>query len=163
MTIKRTLPLWMFLVSILGLTVTFALVVVAIVRIDQRDEREDDQEALDLNYLNCLRGNEVRYGQIENELEPGTPIDLTILPSVQGAPEWFRDVAAELKTLSEMAASSEPAPGSRADRRIARIAAQIRDCEREWAGHTTGLRLPHEPTPPPRILERYGATPEVNL
>lgn len=141
---KRNVPLWQFLVSILGLTLVFFMVVVAIVKIDHREEREDAQQDMDQSYLSCLRGNEIRQVQIENEGEPSRPLDLTVLPSVQHAPQWFQDVVAELKQASEYAASQPIDPNSRTGRRIARIKQQVRDCESEWRTHTPGLTLPHE-------------------
>lgn len=142
---NRAVPLWQFLVSIGGLSVVFALVVVAIVKIDERDQREDDQEELDLNYLNCLRGNEIRRVNIENESEPGQPLDLSQLLSGD-EPKWFTDFVERLKATSDAAASAPIDPNSRTGRRIARLQAQLRDCEMEWMGHTPGLRLPHTST-----------------
>jgi hypothetical protein len=145
MTSQRTVSLRAFLGAILGLSAVFALVVVAIVKIDERDEREDAQAEIDLNYLNCLRGNEVRQVQIDNEREPGQALDLT--PLLAGdEPEWFVAFAERLKTFSAAAATRPIDPASRTGRRIARIEAQLRDCEVEWPQHTAALVLPHTTT-----------------
>lgn len=153
----RTIPLWAFIAALVGLTGVFVVTMALIVSIDRRDEREDAQEELDLNFLNCLRGNELRFGLIANEMEPATPLDLTVLPSVRAAPSWFLDVTAEIKALGEAAQTRVlPEPDSRTERRVVRWVKQVRDCEKEWAGHTPGLRLPHEETPPPtELLEHY--------
>lgn len=111
---------------------------------DGREEREDDQRELDVNYLNCRRGNEVRQTQIDNESEPSTTV-LDLTPLLGGSePQWFIDFTERLKAISQAAAGAPINPDSRQGRRIARLEAQIRDCETEWAGHTPGIKLPHE-------------------
>lgn len=137
---KRTVPLWQFLVSIGGLTLVFALVVLAIVKIDQRDEHEDAQEELDINFLNCLRGNELRIFIRDNVVEPafgGGTLDLT---QVAG----FDDLDPAAQRFFENVAIVSAARPSPKDQIVEDLTGQIRDCEGEWAGHTPGVKLPHQ-------------------
>lgn len=137
---NRAVPLWQFLVSIGGLTVVFALVVIAIVKLDARDEREDAIEELDINYLNCLRGNELRLFIRDKVVEPafaGGGLDLTTVPGFDDLPaktqDFFRNVA--------LISASRPSPKAQI---VADLTDQLRDCEGEWAGHTPGIKLPHQ-------------------
>jgi hypothetical protein len=119
----------------------FVLVLWVQSSVESRSDRRREQETADQNYTGCLRGNEIRRGNIENEQEPGTILDLTLLPSVQASPQWFQDVTAELKALSQAAASQPIDPTSQKGRRIARLQASIRDCDAEYPDHTPGLAL----------------------
>jgi hypothetical protein len=108
---------------------------------EDRSDRKREQETADQNFVGCLRGNDIRQGNIENEKEPGQVLDLTLLPSVQASPQWFRDITIELKGLSEAAAKAPIDPNSAKGRRIARLQASIRDCGAEYPDHTPGLAL----------------------
>lgn len=142
------------IVALMALQVlAFGLILWVQASSESRSDRKQEQETTDQNFMGCLRGNEIRRGNIENEKEPGTILDLTLLPSVQAAPQWFQDVTAELKALSEAAASQPIDPTSQKGRRIARLRASIRDCDAEYPDHTPGLALVH--TPP----STTGATP----
>lgn len=114
-----------------------------VVEINDQAKARSAQEQVDLDYRNCLRGNEIRMVLIEGEKEPNTPTDLSVLPSVRNSPAWFQDVVAELKALSERQAAAPIDPQSRTGRRIARYQGQIRDCELEYPGRTPGIRLIH--------------------
>lgn len=148
---RRTVPLWQFLVSIGGLSLVFALVVVAIVKIDQRDEREDDQKELDLNYLSCLRGNELRdlmILQTEMAYSSGAVLDFTAVPSFSTLPaetrQFFTDLA-DISRVAREAAATNPAHPKNSI--LTEIRKQLRDCEAEWPAHTPGLVLPHQKEP----------------
>lgn len=125
------------------LTAVFVMIVVLIVKIDNREQQERAQDQVDVNYLNCLRGNELRQVNIDNEKEPGRPLDLTPLLSGD-EPGWFVDFTTRLKTASEQAAAAPIDPESRQGRRLARLEDQLRDCEAEWSSHTPGLHLVHD-------------------
>lgn len=140
MTSQRTVTLRAFLLAIVGLTAVFALVVVAIVRIDQRNQRERDVEALDINYLNCLRGNEFRTLVRDKIVVPAFAgsgaLDLTQVDGFSAMPESVQQVFENIAALNAGRVSPE-------GQIVADINKQIRDCEHEWAGHTPGIRLPH--------------------
>lgn len=144
MDVRNPSLVWRLSMGACSLIAAGSLVVsVVFVLAESREDRHDKQSDLDVNYLSCLRGNELRElnkTMVTEAFGAGSSTSgLTAVPSFADLPESVQRFFADLASVS----AQNPGAASRRDVILADIQAQIRDCEAEWAGHTAGLRLPH--------------------
>lgn len=147
-------------VAVAALAIAFAcLVVCGVFILDSRsDEKAENrrleeaaQDATDVNYMSCLRGNELRelmILQTELAYSAGSALDFTAVPSFASLPaetrQFFTDLA-DISRVAREAAATNPAHPKNSI--LTEIRKQLRDCEAEWPAHTPGLVLPHQKEP----------------
>lgn len=107
---------------------------------DRSDDQLSDKRELDANFLTCLRGNELRLTIRDKVVEPAyaaRSLDLRAVPGFDRLDPATQVFFTNIATAS----AGRPSPKTQI---VADLNEQLRDCEKEWAGHTPGLKLPHQ-------------------
>jgi hypothetical protein len=127
--------------GLLFLALAYPLLSWVVVIVGDHSEDAREQEELDVNYVGCLRGNELRALMIEQtELAySGGGLDLTKVPGFddldQATQQFFH-------TLADVSRNRP----NRSMVIVEAIRSQIRDCEAEYPDHSAGARLTHRTT-----------------
>lgn len=127
--------------GLLFLALAYPLLSWVVVIIGEHSEDAREQEELDVNYVACLRGNELRGLMIEQtELAySGGGLDLTKVPGFDGLDQATQQFFRNLADVSR----------GRPDRSMVivdAIRSQLRDCEAEYPSHSEDARLTHRTT-----------------